>query len=121
MRTVADILEQVATVADFSEVVVTDANTKGLFNSYPLHVAALWGDCEAISLLVAAGARINQRGEHGFTPLMEAVAQGHIDAVKLLVSLGAEPLPNNDGHTPSQYARIGKNNTLAEYLEQNGF
>ncbi|WP_347261041.1 ankyrin repeat domain-containing protein [Rudaea sp.] len=121
MRSVIDVLKEVSSVADFCGIDATDANTKGLFNNYPLHVAAVWGDCEAISLLASAGARVNQKGEHGFTPLMEAVGQGHFEAVKQLIELGAEPLPNDHGDTPSQYARISGNEPLANYLAKNGF
>ncbi|NIN34750.1 MAG: ankyrin repeat domain-containing protein, partial [Gammaproteobacteria bacterium] len=51
-------------------------NVVGADSTKPIHVAAAWGDCEAISILVDAGADINARGERGFTPLMEAVVQG---------------------------------------------
>ena len=121
MRNVIDVLKEVSSVADFCGIEATDVNTMGLFNNYPLHIVAVWGDSEAISLLVAAGARVNQRGEHGFTPLMEAVGQGHFEAVKKLIALGAEPLPNDQGTRPSQYARISKNESLANYLDENGF
>ena len=121
MNALKEILRKVGAVADYSGIEVTDPNTRGLFGTFPLHVAATWGDCEAITILVASGARINQKGEHGFSPLMEAVAQGHADAAKLLISLGAEAIPNDDGNSPSQYAAIGGYNELAQYLSQQGF
>ncbi|MEA9563495.1 MULTISPECIES: ankyrin repeat domain-containing protein [unclassified Xanthomonas] len=120
MKTLPQLLRGIENVADFAEIEVGDANTRGLFNNYPLHVAAVWGDCEAIQLLVSAGARINQRGEHGFTPLMEAVAQDHQEAAALLISLGAEPLRNDHGQLPSEYAQVGGNNQLAAYLVKHG-
>ena len=121
MESLANILKRIEDVADFAGVKVVDANTPGLFQTSPLHVAAIWGDCEAIQLLANAGARINQRGEHGFTPLMEAVAQNHPEAVQLLVSLGAQPLRNDDGQLPSEYAQLGGREALATYLRQHGF
>ena len=121
MNALTHLLQKIQGVSAFAETEVTDANTRGLFNNYPLHVAAVWGDSEAIKLLVGAGARINQRGEHGFTPLMEAVAQGHHEAAALLISLGAEPLRNDDGQIPSEYARVGGDDQLASYLAQHGF
>ena len=120
MRTLEDIYKQIESVADFSGIDVSDPNALGLFSSRPLHVAAVWGDCEAIKMLVDAGAEVNQKGEHGFTPLMEAVAQSHAEAVKLLVGLGAEPIPNDDGELPSEYAQFVGKRELVEYLQANG-
>ena len=57
MRTLSDIYREVETVADFTGIQVNDPNALGRFQSRPLHVAAVWGDCEAIELLVQAGAR----------------------------------------------------------------
>ena len=51
---------------------------------------------------------------------MEAVAQSHAEAVKLLVGLGAEPIRNNDGELPSEYAQVGGKCELAKYLQANG-
>lgn len=104
MRTLEQLYKQIEDVAYFSDIKVTDPNTLGLLSNRPLHVTAVWGDCEAIKMLVEAGAEINQKGERGFTPLMEAVSQGHYDAVKLLVKLGSEPIRNDDGKLPSEYA-----------------
>jgi len=111
----------VADVADFTDIEVTDPNTLGYFSNRPLHVAAVWGDCEAISVLVQAGARINEPGEHRFTPLMEATAQGNTDACKLLVSLGALPLRNDWGELPSEHAAVAGRKELASWLAENGF
>ncbi|RXR06400.1 ankyrin repeat domain-containing protein [Pseudoxanthomonas composti] len=121
MDDLKSLLEKIGSVADFAGIDVVDANTLGLCKSAPLHVAAVWGDCEAITLLVEAGAFIDQRGEDGFTPLMEAVAQGHKDAVDLLISLGAAPLRNDDGQLPSDYARVGGNEELSQLLARRGY
>jgi ankyrin repeat protein len=120
MRTLAEIYREVESVPDFTGVSVTEPNALGHFSNRPLHVAAVWGDCEAIQLLVEAGANINEQGEHGFTPLMEAVAQSNVDAAKLLVQLGASALPNSDGDSPSQYASIVGNTALSEFLRKHG-
>ncbi len=50
-----------------------DVNEVGYDNDRPLHVAAMWGDVEAIDMLVAAGAEVDARGEFNFTPLRNAV------------------------------------------------
>jgi ankyrin repeat protein len=120
LATLSEILQRVSGTAFFAHAPAINASSVGLFGNTPLHVAATWGDCEAISALVRAGADINKRGEHGFTPLMEAVAQGHQHAVLLLVSLGALPLTNDDGFLPSQYASISGNAELSALLTQRG-
>ena len=117
MRTLEQLYKEIESVADFSDIEVKDPNTLGLFSTRPLHVAAIWGDCEAIKMLIEAGANINEKGEHGFTPLFEAVEQGHFEAVKLLVELGAQPIKNDEGLLPSEYAE-GKE--LVSYLKENG-
>jgi len=119
-RSVADVLREISSVPDFAGVEVVDANTRGNFSTYPLRVAAVWGDCEAIRLLVDAGALVNQKGEHGFTPLMEAVAQDNKEAAELLISLGAKPVPNENGELPSALAALLGHGELAAVLLQNG-
>jgi uncharacterized protein len=117
----ADVLRRIGQVAEFSEIPVTDANTLGLFKNRPLHIAAVWGDCDAIEQLVNSGASIDAKGEHGFTALMEAAAQNHFSACQLLVSLGASSIPNDDGQIPSEYAAVRNYQELAAWLRASGF
>ena len=121
MTSLSEVLKRVGDVADFCGIEVTGPNMRGLFNNYPLHVASVWGDCDAIAVLVAAGARVNEPGEHGFTPLMEATAQGNLEACKLLVSLGAAAVRNEDSQLPSEYAAAGGEPELASWLSARGF
>src|SRR3954471_6394483 len=81
-------------------------NEVGYNNHRPLHVAAVWGDVQAIEMLVAAGAEVDTRGEFHFTPLREAVGQGHVAAARRLLELGASPHARGDwGGTPEELAR----------------
>lgn len=81
-------------------------NEVGYDNDRPLHVAAVWGDVEAIEMLVAAGAEVDARGEFHFTPLRHAVGQGHVAAARRLLDLGASPHVRGDwGETPAELAR----------------
>lgn len=121
MSALSEVLKRVGDVADFADVEVTDPNTLGYFRNRPLHVAAVWGDCGAIRILVEAGARIDEPGEHGFTPLMEATAQGNLEACELLVSLGALPVRNEWGQLPSEHAAVDGKSELAAWLASNGF
>jgi uncharacterized protein len=120
MRTLAELYKEIETVPDFIGVSVSDPSTLGRYSNRPLHVVAVWGDCDAIKMLVDAGAKIDERGEHGFTPLMEAVAQSNSDAVKFLVQLGASAIPNDDGQRPSAYASLVGNSDLSKWLSTHG-
>ncbi len=120
MRTLEQLYEQISAVADFKGIKVNGPNVAGAYSTRPLHVAASWGDCEAISMLVDAGADINARGERGFTPLMEAVVQGRIDAVRLIVHLGAKPIRNDDGMLPSEMARLSNKQDVLGLLIESG-
>ena len=121
MTSLEEILDRVGNAACFADIPVNHANTPGLFKNRPLHVVAVWGECEGIEILVRAGARIDERGEHGFTPLMEATAQGHAAACALLVELGASPVRNDDGQLPSECAQIGGDRKLSSWLSARGF
>lgn len=106
MRTVLDVLREISTAPDFYGQVVTSVHVTNGHGDMPLHIAASSGDCEAIGLLVAAGADINARGEHGFTPLHCAAEQDNEPAVRLLLELGASITANNSGDTPQQLAKL---------------
>lgn len=121
MRSISEVLASIGTAPDFAGVAVVDSNTRGHCSTYPLHVAAVSGDCEAIQMLVAAGARLEQQGEHGYTPLMEAVAQGNAEAAELLISFGAKATPNEDGEIPSSLAAILGNDRLSQMLKSKGY
>jgi ankyrin repeat protein len=51
--------------------------------------AALNGDTDTVSALIAAGANVNAAGQYGYTALMKAAFNGHIAIVSLLIAAGA--------------------------------
>jgi cytohesin len=59
-------------------------------------------------VLVAAGADVNKRCEHGRTALHMAAAWGHADVARLLVESGGDPtIADDEGMTPVDVARDG--------------
>ena len=68
----------------------------------PLHTACVWGDIEAVRLLLEGGADVNARGDLGCTPLYNAVSFDHVRCVALLLSAGAT---GNDANELNYTAR----------------
>ena len=82
---------------------IDSVHARSRLGNTPLHIAAIWGDREAVITLLEAGADVNAVGEDGYTPLHEAIEQGHMGIATLLISQGAlVDMKNNDGLTPSQ-------------------
>jgi hypothetical protein len=56
----------------------------------PLHEGAYYGRVEAVRLLLAAGAKTEERNRSGMTPLHYAAGRNHIEVVKVLIAGGAD-------------------------------
>ncbi|MEQ1531789.1 MAG: ankyrin repeat domain-containing protein, partial [Methylococcales bacterium] len=90
-------------------------NSTNACNESAIHLAASWGDVEAIDLLVAQGAAIDEPGDCDCTPLYNAVMNSNKDAVALLLKLGAAPLSKNDiGFNPYELAVHYKNQEIIQ-------
>ena len=94
--TLTQILADVSDLPDWAGCSVVGVESRNGYGDMPLHVAAVRGDVEMISVLLAAGAEIDARGEHGFTPLLDALAQGKAEAARLLIQHGASTTSRND-------------------------
>lgn len=116
MRSLEDILREVESVPDYSDNKATSVHYKNDWGDTPLHIVSNWGDCEAIKILIGAGADINALGETGFTPLHCATEQNHIEAVALLLSLGAEILQDANGQTPTELANLLEHKEIIKIL-----
>ena len=100
VRRVEDFLKEISRNPGFEEMAEIQVNSRSYLGDTPLHVAAIWGDVEAIKLLVEAGADINTPDSFGETALHDAALQKHRAAYDLLLLLGADPsINNNDGYT----------------------
>lgn len=63
----------------------------GQHGSTPLHVAAYFGQLEAVKLLLAAGANPNERNDLGENGLEWAASKRYHDIVEVLLESGADP------------------------------
>ncbi len=107
MRTIETIFKEIENAPDFAMHNIDSVHYKNGYGDTPLHIVCYWGDCEAISIIVSAGADINAIGESGFTPLHCATQMNKTEAIQLLLSLGAKPdIPDNDNLIPLDLAEI---------------
>ncbi len=118
MRTLKDIFEEIQSVPDFFGHQIDSVNYKNDYGDTPLHVVANWGDCEAIELLLEAGADINSIGERGYTPLHCASEQNHPKAILLLLSVGAKIQSDDDGYSPIEIAQLLENVEAIKVLQK---
>ena len=119
MRDIEAIFREIENVPDFMGQKIESISCKNSYGDSPLHIVSNWGDCEAIEVLISAGADIDAKGESGFTPLHCAVEQNKPAAVLKLLYLGAKVLKNDDGETPLELAELLKNTEVVNALVQN--
>lgn len=114
-----EVLAKINEITEFLGVNLTNVNQRGIFGNTPLKVAIVWGDKDAVKILLKAGADVNAKLEDGYTPLHHAVAQGDLDMVRILVVNGARiNEQNTDGDTPMDIALLQRNNEITELLRQ---
>lgn len=93
---------------------ITNLNNRNHLDDTPLHTICSWGELEPVKQLIAAGANVNAKGDHGGTPLFNAVIGRNADVVSFLLKSGANPKIKNDwGHSVLQYA---KNVSASKYI-----
>ena len=87
-----------------------------------LSEAASQGNLNRIRILVARGARVNERKPSGgSTPLSDAALNGQVEAFKLLLRRGARiDRTNEDGNTPLHLAAFMCEFEIAEILLEKG-
>jgi len=88
---VRQLLEKVQSTADFGYVSFESINDTNALGDNALHCVCVWGDLEAVKLLVENGINLDQRGEHGHTPLRVAADFEFPQIVEYLLSAGANP------------------------------
>jgi ankyrin repeat protein len=114
---VQDVLSRVQDVTEFLGVNLEDVNQTGIFGNTPLAVVITWGDLEAVSLLLEAGADVDARIEDGETAVHEAVRFDQPDIVKRLRAAKASvTMKNYEDRTPLDLARLLGNDVIVSLL-----
>lgn len=76
-----------------------------------LHIAAMNGKVDVLTVLIARGANVNLQDDNGITPLMLAARDGRVEAVQALIAQGAkvqiqDKLGENALHIAAAHGRM---------------
>jgi ankyrin repeat protein len=86
-----------------------------------LMLAAYHGQIEVVKLLLKSGAAVDLRNDKGQTPLGGVAFKGYVDIATLLLDAGADPLADQGGSTPVDYATMfGRQEILVLLRERRG-
>jgi ankyrin repeat protein len=86
-----------------------------------LMLAAYHGKAETVAVLLRARATIDLRNAKGQTPLGGVAFKGYADIATLLLDAGADPLADQGGQTPVDYATMfGRQEILVLLREHRG-
>ncbi|GAB1213283.1 hypothetical protein ATERTT37_002432 [Aspergillus terreus] len=85
-----------------------------------LHIAAEYGNTEAITELIKYGTNINAKFPDGQTALEVAAQKGQIEAVSVLIDHGMDPLAKFDGKQNAIYMSVihGKKEMVEWFLDR---
>jgi ankyrin repeat protein len=79
-----------------------------------LLLAAYHGKAETVAMLLKARATVDLRNAKGQTPLGGVAFKGYVDIATLLLDAGADPVADQGGSTPADFATLaGKTEILA--------
>ena len=78
-----------------------------------LMLASYHGRAEVVKLLLKAGATVDLRNDKGQTPLGGVAFKGYVEIATLLLDDGADPVADQGGSTPADFATLaGKSEIL---------
>ena len=79
-----------------------------------LMLASYHGRTEVVKLLLKSGATVDLRNDKGQTPLGGVAFKGYVEIATLLLDAGADPVADQGGSTPADFATLaGKTEILA--------
>jgi ankyrin repeat protein len=86
-----------------------------------LMLASYHGKAETVALLLKARATVDLRNVKGQTPLGGVAFKGYVDIATLLLDAGADPVADQGGSTPVDYATMfGRQEILVLLRERRG-
>jgi len=79
-----------------------------------LMLASYHGKAETVAMLLKARATVDLRNDKGQTPLGGVAFKGYVEIATLLLDAGADPMADQGGSTPADFATLaGKTEILA--------
>ena len=79
-----------------------------------LMLASYHGKAETVAMLLNARATVDLRNDKGQTPLGGVAFKGYVEIATLLLDAGADPMADQGGSTPADFATLaGKTEILA--------
>jgi ankyrin repeat protein len=79
-----------------------------------LMLAGYHGRAEVVKLLLKSGSTVDLRNDKGQTPLGGVAFKGYVEIATLLLDAGADPVADQGGSTPADFATLaGKAEILA--------
>ena len=79
-----------------------------------LMLAGYHGKAETVAMLLKSGATVDLRNAKGQTPLGGVAFKGYVEIATLLLDAGADPVADQGGSTPADFATLaGKTEILA--------
>jgi len=86
-----------------------------------LMLASYHGKAETVAMLLKARATVDLRNTKGQTPLGGVAFKGYAEIASLLLDAGADPLADQGGSTPADYATLfGRQEILTLLREHRG-